>query len=286
MITTQNLTKTFGGRAAVSGLGLTFESGRIYGLVGTNGAGKSTLLRMLCGIYRPNAGSAALDGVLVPDDLYFLPGATLEEMARFYRESYPRWNGEKFERLLGAFPLERGAKLSGFSKGMRRQAALILALAREPDYLLLDEAFDGLDPVIRLGARKLIADEVAARQMTAVISSHNLRELEDLCDHVTILHEGRLLMTREMDDLRSGYCKVQTAFRTPREAVELPGLEILRSERLGSVWTLLVRGGEEEVRAALDPLDPLLLDCIPLSLEEVFISEMEAIGYDYDHILF
>ena len=299
MITTQNLTKTFGGRAAVSGLGLNFESGRIYGLVGTNGAGKSTLLRMLCGIYRPNAGSAALDGepifehpaskeriVLVPDDLYFLPGATLEEMARFYRESYPRWNGEKFERLLGAFPLERCAKLSGFSKGMRRQAALILALAREPDYLLLDEAFDGLDPVIRLGARKLIADEVAARQMTAVISSHNLRELEDLCDHVTILHEGRLLMTREMDDLRSGYCKVQTAFRTPREAVELPGLEILRSERLGSVWTLLVRGGEEEVRAALDPLDPLLLDCIPLSLEEVFISEMEAIGYDYDHILF
>ena len=141
MITTQNLTKTFGGRAAVSGLGLNFESGRIYGLVGTNGAGKSTLLRMLCGIYRPNAGSAALDGepifehpaskeriVLVPDDLYFLPGATLEEMARFYRESYPRWNGEKFERLLGAFPLERGAKLSGFSKGMRRQAALILAL--------------------------------------------------------------------------------------------------------------------------------------------------------------
>ena len=162
MITTQNLTKTFGGRAAVSGLGLTFESGRIYGLVGTNGAGKSTLLRMLCGIYRPNAGSAALDGepifehpaskeriVLVPDDLYFLPGATLEEMARFYRESYPRWNGEKFERLLGAFPLERGAKLSGFSKGMRRQAALILALAREPDYLLLDEAFDGAVEIAR-----------------------------------------------------------------------------------------------------------------------------------------
>ena len=169
---------------------------------------------------------------------------------------------------------------------MRRQAALILALCREPDYLLLDEAFDGLDPVIRLAARKLIADEVSGRGMTALISSHNLRELEDLCDHVAILHEGRLLMTREMDNLRTSYCKVQTGFKPAVETLDLPGLSILRTERVGSVWTLLVRGSEEEVFQALRPLNPVILDCISLTLEEVFISEMEAVGYDYNHIIF
>ena len=299
MITTRNLTKLFDRYEAVSNLSLEIQPGCIYGLVGTNGAGKSTLLRTLAGIYRPSSGEALLDGapifdnvsakatiVLVPDDLWFFAGSTLGEMAAFYRACYPSWNEEKFRRLLTAFPLLPDKKLTGFSKGMRRQAALMLALSREPDYLLLDEAFDGLDPVIRMAARKLIADEVSGRNMTALISSHNLRELEDLCDHVTILHEGRLLMTREMDNLRTSYCKVQTAFRNPPEQLDLPGLEILRTERVGSVWSLLVRGSEEEVTAALQPLDPLILDCIPLTLEEVFISEMEAVGYDYNHIIF
>ena len=299
MIITRNLTKLFDRYEAVSNLTLEIQPGCIYGLVGTNGAGKSTLLRTLAGIYRPSSGDALLDDspifdsvsaksriVLVPDDLWFFAGATLSEMAAFFRDCYPGWNEEKFRRLLTAFPLAPDKKLSGFSKGMRRQAALILALCRDPDYLLLDEAFDGLDPVIRMAARKLIADEVSGRDMTALISSHNLRELEDLCDHVAILHEGRLLMTREMDNLRTSYCKVQTAFRTPVETLELPGLAVLRTERLGSVWTLLVRGSEEEVFEALRPLDPVILDCISLTLEEVFISEMEAVGYDYNHIIF
>ena len=299
MIITRNLTKLFDRYEAVSNLTLEIQPGCIYGLVGTNGAGKSTLLRTLAGIYRPSSGDALLDDspifdsvsaksriVLVPDDLWFFAGATLSEMAAFFRDCYPGWNEEKFRRLLTAFPLAPDKKLSGFSKGMRRQAALILALCRDPDYLLLDEAFDGLDPVIRMAARKLIADEVSGRGMTALISSHNLRELEDLCDHVAILHEGRLLMTREMDNLRTSYCKVQTAFRTPVETLELPGLAVLRTERLGSVWTLLVRGSEEEVFEALRPLDPVILDCISLTLEEVFISEMEAVGYDYNHIIF
>ena len=299
MITTQNLTKLFDRYEAVSNLSLEIQPGCIYGLVGTNGAGKSTLLRTLAGIYRPSAGEALLDGspifdsvsaksriVLVPDDLWFFAGTTLAEMAAFYRGSYPNWNEEKFRRLLAAFPLQPNKKLSGFSKGMRRQAALILALCRDPDYLLLDEAFDGLDPVIRLATRKLIADEVSGRGMTALISSHNLRELEDLCDHVAILHKGQLLMTREMDNLRTSYCKVQTAFRPAVETLDLPGLSVLRTERVGSVWTLLVRGSEEEVFAALQPLNPVILDCISLTLEEVFISEMEAVGYDYNHIIF
>ena len=299
MITTRNLTKLFDRYEAVSNLSLEIQPGCIYGLVGTNGAGKSTLLRMLSGIYRPSSGEAQLDGspifdnvpaksriVLVPDDLWFFAGATLSEMAAFYRDCYPGWNQEKFQRLLTAFPLVPDKKLSGFSKGMRRQAALILALCRDPDYLLLDEAFDGLDPVIRMAARKLIADEVSGRGMTALISSHNLRELEDLCDHVAILHEGRLLMTREMDNLRTSYCKVQTAFKNPLETLDLPGLSILRTERVGSVWTLLVRGSEEQVFEALRPLEPVILDCISLTLEEVFISEMEAVGYDYNHIIF
>ena len=259
MITTQNLTKLFDRYEAVSNLSLEIQPGCIYGLVGTNGAGKSTLLRTLAGIYRPSAGEALLDGspifdsvyaksriVLVPDDLWFFAGTTLAEMAAFYRGSYPNWNEAKFRRLLAAFPLQPDKKLSGFSKGMRRQAALILALSRDPDYLLLDEAFDGLDPVIRLATRKLIADEVSGRGMTALISSHNLRELEDLCDHVAILHKGQLLMTREMDNLRTSYCKVQTAFRPAVETLDLPELSVLRTERVGSVWTLLVRGSEEE----------------------------------------
>lgn len=299
MITTRNLTKLFDHYEAVSNLSLEIQPGCIYGLVGTNGAGKSTLLRTLAGIYRPSSGEALLDDspifdsvaaksriVLVPDDLWFFAGATLAEMAAFYKACYPNWNEEKYRRLLAAFPLAPDKKLSGFSKGMRRQAALILALCRDPDYLLLDEAFDGLDPVIRMAARKLIADEVSGRGMTALISSHNLRELEDLCDHVAILHEGRLLMTREMDNLRTSYCKVQTAFKTPVETLELPGLSVLRTERVGSVWTLLVRGSEEEVFEALRPLEPVILDCISLTLEEVFISEMEAVGYDYNHIIF
>lgn len=299
MIITRNLTKLFDRYEAVSNLSLEIQPGCIYGLVGTNGAGKSTLLRTLAGIYRPSSGEALLDDhpifdhvpaksriVLVPDDLWFFAGATLSEMAAFYRACYPGWNEEKYHRLLTAFPLLPDKKLSGFSKGMRRQAALILALCREPDYLLLDEAFDGLDPVIRLAARKLIADEVSGRGMTALISSHNLRELEDLCDHVAILHEGRLLMTREMDNLRTSYCKVQTAFKPAVETLDLPGLSILRTERVGSVWTLLVRGNEEEVFQALRPLNPVILDCISLTLEEVFISEMEAVGYDYNHIIF
>lgn len=235
MIITRNLTKLFDRYEAVSNLSLEIQPGCIYGLVGTNGAGKSTLLRTLAGIYRPSSGEALLDDhpifdhvpaksriVLVPDDLWFFAGATLSEMAAFYRACYPGWNEEKYRRLLTAFPLLPDKKLSGFSKGMRRQAALILALCREPDYLLLDEAFDGLDPVIRLAARKLIADEVSGRGMTALISSHNLRELEDLCDHVAILHEGRLLMTREMDNLRTSYCKVQTAFKPAVETLDLP----------------------------------------------------------------
>ena len=299
MISIQNLTKKFDNYEAVSNLSLSIRPGCIYGLVGTNGAGKSTLLRTLCGIYRPFSGSAKLDEaeifdnvlakqriVLVPDDLFFFPGATMQEMAAFYRSCYPSWSEEKYAQLCTAFPILSDKKIAGFSKGMKRQAALILALAREPDYLLLDEAFDGLDPVIRLATRKLIADEVSARGMTAVISSHNLRELEDLCDHVAILHNGSLLLTREMDDLKSGYCKIQAAFREPMEEPNFPGLDVLRLDRVGSVYTILVRGSEEQATGVFQQYCPLILDCIPLTLEEVFISEMEAVGYDYNHIIF
>ena len=299
MIKTENLTKQFDTTTALDCLSTTIEEGRIYGLVGSNGAGKSTLLRLLAGVYRPTSGSVEIDGepvfenpalkqkiFFIPDELYQMPGASLASLANIYRALYHSWSDERYQELVGRFPIPPERKLSACSKGMRRQAALILALCREPDYLLLDEAFDGLDPVIRLAARKLIADEVSGRGMTALISSHNLRELEDLCDHVAILHEGRLLMTREMDNLRTSYCKVQTAFKPAVETLDLPGLSILRTERVGSVWTLLVRGSEEEVFQALRPLNPVILDCISLTLEEVFISEMEAVGYDYNHIIF
>lgn len=299
MILVSNLTKTFETHEALSAVGLSVSSGCVYGLVGTNGAGKSTLLRTVSGIYAPKSGAVTLDGkeifdnpeckskiVLVPDDLYFPTGASIKEMADLYRRSYPSWNQEKFEKLCTTFPLGINKKINTFSKGMKRQAAIILALAREPDYLLLDEAFDGLDPVIRVAVRKLIYDEVAARNMSVLISSHNLRELEDICDHIVILHAGRMLLEREMDDLKTSYCKVQMAFNPMPAEFDLGDLNILSKEVQGSIVQLLVKGDEASTVERLQALNPLVLDCVSLTLEEVFISEMEAIGYDYNHIIF
>ena len=290
--------KRFGAFTALDGLDAQIDSGRIYGLVGPNGSGKSTLMRLISGVYQPDGGSVTVDGQPVfenvrakdrifylSDDPFYLSKATTDDMADFYEGLYSTFSRPLYEKMKEIFPIDTTKRISTFSKGMRRQSALMTAFASCAPYLLMDEAFDGLDPVIRLATRKLIADEVSGRGMTALISSHNLRELEDLCDHVAILHKGQLLMTREMDNLRTSYCKVQTAFRPAVETLDLPGLSVLRTERVGSVWTLLVRGSEEEVFAALQPLNPVILDCISLTLEEVFISEMEAVGYDYNNFV-
>ncbi len=298
MIEATNLVKKFGSFTALDSLNTSIDGSSIYGLVGSNGSGKSTLLRLIAGVYQPDGGEIYIDGqpvfenvkvkdktFFLSDDLYFLPKYTVEEMATFYRGLYSGWNQQRYEQLRGVFPIDTKRRISEFSKGMRRQAAILLALSCQPDYLLLDEAFDGLDPVIRLLVKKLVAEEMSSRPLSVIITSHNLRELEDLCDHVGLLHGGRILFERELDALKLGFCKVQVALAQPADFAAI-GLELMNQTHKGSLYTLLVRGESEEVLQKLSVLQPLFAEAVPLTLEEVFIGEMEAVGYDYNNILF
>ncbi len=300
MIKACNLIKRFDQLTALDQLNTEIDDGCICGLVGSNGAGKSTFLRLLAGVYQPTEGSITIDEqpiyeneqikqqiYFVPDDLYFFPGSTMDDMAKYLKKMYLNWNQERYEDLLTKFPMGRDKKLHNSSKGMRRQAALILALSCQPKYLLLDEAFDGLDPVLRLALRKLMADDVMQRGMTVLIASHNLRELEDVCDQVGLLHQGHILFQRELNDLKLGFCKVQVAFR-PMIAEETlrQELDVLKLEQSGSMVSIVARGTAEEVSEKLEKLNPLLCEAVPMTLEEIFIYEMEAVGYDYNNVLF
>lgn len=297
MIEAASLVKRFGTFTALDGLDARIEEGSVYGLVGPNGSGKSTLLRLACGVYQPDGGTISVDGAPIfensavkdrifylSDDLYFLPKTTVDEMAAFYQGLYSGFSREKYEYLKTLFPIQAKQKLSTFSKGMRRQAALMLALSCGTDYLLLDEAFDGLDPVIRLLVKKLMAEEIAQRNLTVVITSHNLRELEDLCDQIGLLHKGKILFQQELDTLKFGFCKVQAAYDHLVDW-EASGLVILQRQERGSYVNLLVRGSSEETLQVLQRYGPLFCEAVPLTLEEVFIGEMEAVGYDYNNIL-
>ena len=297
MLKANDLVKRFGDTIALDGLNTEIGRGCIYGLVGPNGSGKSTLMRLMCGVYRPDGGSITLEGepvfeniaakdriLYLSDDLYFPPKSTVEELAAFYRGLYSGFSTETYQKLCGCFPLEVKKSLSTFSKGQRRQAALLAALCCHADYLLLDEAFDGLDPVIRLMVKKLLAEEIAERGATVVISSHNLRELEDLCDQIGLLSAGRLLFEKDIDVLKLGFCRVQAAYDHPVDW-EATGLSILDKKERGKLVSLLVRGTAEETLAVLEAQRPLFAEALPMTREEVFIGEMEAVGYDYSNIL-
>ena len=273
MIEAQNLVKCFGDFTALSSLTTSIPRGSVYGLVGSNGSGKSTFLRLCAGVYMPDGGSIAVDGqkvyentavkqtvFFIADDLYFLPQSSLRDMARFYAQSYPGYSQERFERLLGVFPLDPAAKLATFS--------------------------NGLDPVARGAARRLLSDGVAEYGMTVLITSHNLRELEDLCDHVGLLHRGHILFEREIDELRLGFCKVQAVFPQGVSDETLRGLDVLQSSRSGSMISLVVRGSSDSAADFLLAQGAVFAEGVPLTLEEVFIHEMEAVGYDYNSILF
>ncbi len=300
MIKATDLIKRFDTLTALDKLNSVIDDGCICGLVGSNGAGKSTLLRLIAGVYQPTEGSITVDGeniyenmavkqqiYFVPDDLYFLPGATMDDMAKYLKNVYTSWDQERYEELLTKFPMKRDNKLHNSSKGMRRQAALILALSCKPKYLLLDEAFDGLDPVLRLTLRKLMADDVSERGMTVIIASHNLRELEDVCDQVGLLHQGHILFQRELNDLKLGFCKVQAAFKVKvSDAALQKELDILKMERSGSLVSIVARGSVEEISEKLEQFEPILCEAVPMMLEEIFIYEMEAVGYDYNNVLF
>lgn len=299
MIESIKLSKNFGEKAALREVSLTVEDGRILGLVGSNGAGKSTLLRCLSGVYEPDGGEVLADGVsvfenaaakgsicFVPDNPNFELGTTLESTAHLMRAFYPNYSEEKYKQLTEIFPLDPKMRVSSMSKGMQRQAALIAALATMPKHLLLDEVFDGLDPVMRRLLKRVIAGEVADRNMTVLIASHNLRELEDFCDSVGLLHGGGVLLEREIDALGLELHRVQAVFGSALDYETLYAhLDMLSFSRTGSLCTFVTRGARSAVEAAMCELDATFYEFLPLSLEEVFISEMEAVGYDFENIL-
>lgn len=224
--------------------------------------------------------------VHVSDDLYFLPQSSMNDMARFYAGIYRSFSWKAYDEMCSRFPIDPKKRINTFSKGMKRQTALILALACQPDILLLDEAFDGLDPVIRIGLRKILADLIADGGMTVIIASHNLRELEDLCDHMGLLHAGKVIFAREIDQVKLGFCKVQAAFTVPPKQESLQALDVMQYEMSGSVLNLIVRGNPDLIMAEIRKMGPLFVETVPLTLEEVFIHEMEAVGYDYSKIIF
>lgn len=299
MIKINSVTKLFDSKTALDNVSLEIPKGCVYGLVGTNGSGKSTLLRLISGVYRCDGGSVLVDDAIafdiphvkekiffVSDDLYFMKNTSLEDMASFYRSAYPRWNEELYQKLCNLFPIGKKGKLSTFSKGMRRQAALILSLSCSPDYLLLDEAFDGLDPVIRHGVRKIISDMISEFSMTVVISSHNLRELEDFCDKVSLIHNGTLKFDYNVDSIKTEFVKIQAAFKPMPETFDLEGIRVLAVDAKGIVATIICAANQQDAIAAVKKLNPVLCEAIALTLEEVFIYEMEAVGYDYSKIIF
>lgn len=298
MIRAENVTMKFQQFTALDGLNCSIPRGCVYGLVGSNGAGKSTFMRLVAGVYRPMGGRVTVEDVpvydspeakvriaFVPDDLFFLPHASMDRMADLYKANYAGFSEERYFELASAFGLNRGANLATFSKGMRRQAAIILALSALPDYILFDETFDGLDPVMRNLVKKVIYSDVESRQATAVISSHSLRDLEDTCDQLALLHRGGLIFESEIENLKTSLFKVQLAFTGDYDKHVLDGIEVLNWSKKGSVANAIVRGDREQVRASLAARSPLLLDILPLTLEEIFIYEMEALGYAFHEVL-
>ena len=292
MLSLQNVIKTFGDFRALDELTMTVPKGAVYGLVGPNGAGKSTAIRLMTGVYRPDAGEITLEGMqiwenpaqkvrigYIPDDIFYFPSATMEEMRRYYWGIYPDFDDELFERLYDVFQLPRKGQLRRFSKGMQKQAAFHLAICTRPDVLILDEPVDGLDPVMRRQVWSLILSDVAQRQTTVLISSHNLRELEDICDYVGIMDRGRMLLERSLADMQGNIVKLQLVGDAPE------GLQVLHESTSGRLKTLVVRGSAQQVEQTVRAAAPVYYDILPLSLEEIFIYELGGVNYEVKNIV-
>ena len=292
MLEMKNVTKTFDGFKALDNLSLHVPKGAVYGLVGPNGAGKSTAIRHLTGVYRPDCGEILMEGQkiyennavkarmgYIPDEIFFFPSASLEEMRRYYRSMYPRFNDELFDRLYDVFQLPKKGQIRRFSKGMQKQAAFHLTICCHPDVMILDEPVDGLDPVMRRQVWSLILSEVAQHETTVLISSHNLRELEDVCDHVGIMDHGKMLLERSLADMQGSTCKLQIVGDVPA------GLEILHQSYSARLQTLIVRGEPERVVEMVKMTNPVYFDVLPLSLEEIFIYELGGVNYEVKDII-
>lgn len=296
MIEVKNLTKRFGEFTALDRLTMTVPTGTVYGLVGPNGAGKSTIIRHLTGIYRQDEGTATVDGEVIyenpavkariayiPDDIFYFNTATIMDMAKFYAGVYPNFSWERFETLKTAFDLDLKRPMRRFSKGMQKQAAFWLCMAMRPEILILDEPVDGLDPVMRRQVWSIIMGDIAENGTTVLVSSHNLRELEDVCDHVGIMDHGRLLLERSLSEMQENICKVLIALP---DGAKLPvGLSIVHQSSTGRLLTLILRGQQEEIAARLSGANPLFMDVVPLTLEEIFIYELGGVDYEVKNII-
>ena len=299
MIEIKGLTKKFDNKfIALDNADLTIPTGTAFGLLGSNGAGKSTILRLISGIYKQEEGTIKIDGedvfdnVSVKERVFFIDDETvqfskytLKSLKDFYKGYYPNFSEELFEKLRAQVNLPMDKRIDRFSKGMKRQAIVIVGLACKTDYLLLDEAFDGLDPTMRIIVKNMLVDAMLDRNLTAIISSHNLKEINEVCDTVALLHKGKILFNRDLDSVKGNIHKVQAAFAVDYNGKEdFEGLNVLHYERTGSVCYLIIKGSEEEIRENLKVKKPLVLEIVPLSLEEIFIYEMEGLGYDSSEV--
>ena len=292
MLEMKHVSKSFDGFKALDDLNLTVPKGSIYGLVGPNGAGKSTAIRILTGVYRPTEGEVSMEGMAIyenpmtkqrigyiPDDIFYFPSASLEEMRKFYAGIYKNFDHDLFDRLYEVFQLPKKGPIRRFSKGMQKQAAFHLTICTRPDLLILDEPVDGLDPVMRRQVMGLILSDVAEHGTTVLISSHNLRELEDICDHVGIMDHGKMLLERSLADMQGNIVKLQIVGDIPEN------LEVLHESASGRLQTIIVRGKAADVEAAVQAMNPTYYDILPLSLEEIFIYELGGVNYEVKNII-
>lgn len=299
MIEAINVTKNFDDIRAVDNVSITIREGSIFGLIGTNGAGKSTFMRIMSGILKPDTGRMLIDGenvydnalikrkfFYISDDQYYLTNGTPADTQRYYAAVYPEFNKDTFYELLGQFGLSKTRKINTFSKGMKKQLSVICAIAAETKYIFCDETFDGLDPVMRQAVKAIFARETDRRGLTPVIASHNLREIEDICDCVGLLHKGEVLLSKDIEEMKTNIHKVQCAF-APGADVEkaLAGLDIIKREQRGMLLTLTIRGLYSDTEVILQHSSPVFCEVLPLSLEEIFISETEVVGYDIKSLI-
>lgn len=299
MINVSNLTKTFGSFKALDGLTINVPEGSVYGLVGPNGAGKTTVIKHIAGVYRQDSGYVKVGGeevyenfalkqkmFFVSDDLYFFPTYSILDTAKFYAGIYENWSWERFESLKKVFEIDVKRSVRKLSKGMQKQAAFWIGISCMPNVMILDEPVDGLDPIMRRAVWRLIMQDVAERGMTVLVSSHNLRELEDVCDCVGIMHNGKIVLEKSLDDMKGSVHKIQLAMRGGEIPAELEsGLEILSKEKFGSVTMLIVRGDAEEISEKIKAFSPIIFDMLSLTLEEVFIYELGGMGYELENII-
>ena len=294
MIEVRNLHKRFDEIVAINDISASIGEGQVFGLIGTNGAGKSTLLKMLAGILKPDRGEILIDEMSVfenpkvkselfyiSDDQFYFQNDTPDDMKNFYKTMYRKFDSERFFHLIDGLGLDKNRKISTFSKGMKKQLSILLGISSNTKYLLCDETFDGLDPVVRQGVKSLFAAEMADRGLTPVIASHNLRELEDICDHVGLLHQGGILLSEDIENMKLNVQKIQCVFESKEdEEAALEGLEVMIHDTRGRLHTITVRGTREEIESRFRAVNTVFFEILALTLEEIFISETEVVGYD------